>query len=96
MKRTSQPTPCSGNFRYACVDIARFFLPVGKVGLDDLMGGEQLAPVDDQNVGHGRHLAPITSPGEMIPPAGKPTGTKRATLLTQSSLCCFSELLVVC
>jgi inorganic phosphate transporter, PiT family len=24
---------CSGNFRYVCVDVARFFLPVGKVGL---------------------------------------------------------------
>jgi hypothetical protein len=29
----SQPTPCSGNFRYAGVDIAHFLRRVGKVGL---------------------------------------------------------------
>jgi len=28
-----QPTPCSGDFRYAGIDIAHFFRPVGKVGL---------------------------------------------------------------
>src|SRR5260370_39625434 len=41
----SQPTPCSGDFRYADVDIAHFFRRVGKVGLGPpFRGGANTEP----------------------------------------------------
>ena len=54
---SSYPTPCSGDFRDASVDIAHFFTPVEKVGLGTPLVGAPRSVLAGRRAGHFTLLA---------------------------------------